>query len=143
MEWFDKEIELQLDQAVTSVKPVFEMFIAEHGLEHANLTCWVPHEVGALVQLGWEDGLVEDFKEFLADTAPPGEWTAHDEPGTPFRENFYEHIRTKLVGNVSMTLLVKNSELYMGEYQDLYYYSPVLEDIPDQRIFCRVLKLGQ
>ena len=140
MEIIDKEIKLTLKQEFTSVKSYFESLIKEENLTTANFVCWVPHEVSGLVQIGWEDGLLDDLKDFLNDTAPANKWKKHDEPGTPFRYNFYEHIRSKLVGNVSMTLIVKDGKLYIGKYQDLYFYSPVFKNIPEQKIFCRIVK---
>ena len=140
MEVIDKEIKLELKEEFTSVKNVFESLVEENDLNNANIVCWVPHEVSSLIQIGWEDGLLDDLKDFLNDKAPKGKWIKHDEPDTPFRHNFYEHIRSKLVGNVSMTLIVKNSKLYIGKYQDLYFYSPVFENISNQMIFCRILK---
>jgi len=107
---------------------------------NANIFCFIPHEVGSLVQIGWEDGLVEDLENFLNHIAPPNKWTKHDEPGTPFRNNFFEHVRTKLVGNTSLTLIVKDGELYLGKYQDIYYYSPVFKDVPNQKVLCRILR---
>jgi secondary thiamine-phosphate synthase enzyme len=140
MEFIDKEIKLELKEEFTSVKSLFKAFIRENDLKNANLVCWVPHEVSSLIQIGWEDGLLDDLKDFLNDKAPKGKWIKHDEPGTHFRYNFYEHIRSKLVGNVSMTLIIKDGKLYIGKYQDLYFYSPVFENIPNQKIFCRILK---
>lgn len=140
MQVIDKEIELELKEEFTSVKSLFESLVKENNLNNANIVCWVPHEVSSLIQIGWEDGLLDDLKDFLNDKAPKGKWMKHDEPDTPFRHNFYEHIRSKLVGNVSMTLIVKDSKLYIGKYQDLYFYSPVFENIPNQMIFCRILK---
>lgn len=141
MKYIDREINLKLTKKFTSVKSVFENIIREEKLIDANLVCWVPHEVGSLVQIGWENGLIEDLEAFLNDIAPKNKWTKHDEKGTPFRNNFFEHIRTKLVGNVSLTLIVKDKKLYLGKYQDLYFYSPAYKYIPDQKIFCRILKL--
>lgn len=141
MEYIDKEIDLKLSKQFTSVKDVFENLIKDEGLIDANLVCWVPHEVSSLIQVGWEDGLLEDLESFLSDTAPANKWKQHDKPDTPFRYNFFEHIRGKLVGNVSLTLIVKDGKLYIGKYQDLYFYSPVYKHIPDQKIFCRILKL--
>lgn len=141
MEYIDKEINLKLTKQFTSVKNVFEKIINDEGLVDANIVCWMPHEVGSLIQIGWEDGLIEDLEDFFNDTAPKNKWIKHDEPNTPFRNNFFEHIRGKLVGNVSLTLIVKNGKLYIGKYQDLYFYSPVYMHIPDQKIFCRILKL--
>ncbi len=140
MEIIDKEIKLELKEEFTSVKRLFESLVQENNLNNANIICWVPHEVSSLIQIGWEDGLVDDLKDFLNDKAAKGKWTKHDEPNTPFRHNFYEHIRSKLVGNISMTIIVKNSKLYIGKYQDLYFYSPVFEHIPKQTLFCRILK---
>ena len=138
MDLIEKRIKLELDDEFVSIKNEFERLIEKYELENADIVCWVPHEVGSMVQLGWEEGLIKDMKDFLSDTAPEGVWTEHDEPGTPFRENFYEHVRTKLVGTVNLTLIVKEGELFMGEYQDLYYYSPVWEEVPEQEIFCRI-----
>lgn len=140
MEFIDKEIKLKLDQEFTSVKSRLEALVKEEGLNNANIVCWVPHEVSSLIQVGWEDGLIDDLKSFLVDKAPPGKWMKHDEPDTPFRHNFFEHIRAKLVGSISLTLIVKKSKLYIGKYQDLYFYSPVFKEIPDQMIFCRITK---
>jgi len=140
MNIIDKELNLNLKEEFTSVKTLFENLIKEYKLKDANLTCWVPHEVSSLIQIGWEDGLLDDLKEFLKDTAPKNKWMNHDEPDTAFRHNFHEHIRSKLVGNISMTLIVKDGKLYIGKYQDLYFYSPVFEHIPNQKIFCRILK---
>lgn len=81
-----------------------------------------------------------ELEKFLSDTAPAGKWTKHDEPGTPFRKNFHEHIRTKLIGSVSMTFIVKDGELYIGKYQDIYFYSPLYKDKPDQKVLCRIIK---
>jgi secondary thiamine-phosphate synthase enzyme len=140
MNVIDKEINLNLKQEFTSIKSTFESLIKDYKLKDANLVCWVPHEVSSIVQIGWEDGLLDDLKEFLNDVAPKGKWLKHDEPDTAFRHNFYEHIRTKLVGNVSITLIVKEGKLYLGKYQDLYFYSPVYKSIPKQKVFCRILK---
>ncbi|MFH0856490.1 MAG: YjbQ family protein [bacterium] len=140
MNYMDKEINLDLKKLFTSVKDDLLKIIKTEELKNANLVCWVPHEVGSLVQLGWEEGLIEDMEEFLNDIAPPNKYLNHDETGTLFRHNFFEHIRTKIVGNVSLTLIVKDSDLYLGKYQDLYYYSPVFKDVPLQKIFVRILK---
>jgi len=140
MEYIDKEIKLELKKEFTSVKSVFESLVKELNVNNANIVCWVPHEVSSLVQIGWEDGLIEDLKDFLGDIALKGRWKKHDEPGTPFRYNFFEHIRNKLIGNNSITLIVKDGKLQIGEYQDLYFYSPVYKHKPKQRIFCRILK---
>jgi len=137
----DKEIKLHLEKQFTSLRNEFERLIKEERLNNANIFCWVPHEVSSLVQIGWEDGLIEDIEKFLEDTAPADKWIKHDEPGTPFGKNSHHHIRTKLVGSVSMNFIVKDSKLYLGKYQDIYFYSPVYKDIPEQKLFCRVLKL--
>ena len=141
MKTVDREINLSLKKQFTSLKNHFEELIKEENLKDANIFCWVPHEVSSLVQIGWEDGLIEDLEKFLEDTAPAGKWTKHDEPGTPFGKNFYHHIRTKLIGSVSMNFIVKDGKLYLGKYQDIYFYSPVYKDIPEQKVFCRILKL--
>jgi len=140
MEIIDKEIQLKLDQEFTSVKSRFESLIKDENLKTANIICWVPHEVSSLIQIGWEDGLIDDLKAFLKEKAPSNKWKNHDEPGTPFRYNFHEHIRAKLIGEISLTLIIKNSKLYIGKYQDLYFYSPVFKEAPDQKIFCRIMK---
>jgi secondary thiamine-phosphate synthase enzyme len=142
MEIIDQEINLELKKELTPVKSQFELLIKENNLNNANIVCWVPHDVSSLIQIGWEDGLINDLESFLNDTAPANKWLAHDEPDTPFRHNFHEHIRTKLVGNISMTLIVKDGQLYIGKYQDLYFYSPVFEHIPNQKIFCRIIKFN-
>jgi secondary thiamine-phosphate synthase enzyme len=139
-QFLDTEIDLVLKQEFTSVKKHFESIIKENKLNNANLVCFVPHEVSSLIQIGWEDGLLDDLKDFLIDVAPQGKYTKHDEPGTPFRHNFYEHIRAKLVGSISITLVVKSKKLYLGKYQDIYFYSPVYKNIPNQKIFCRIVK---
>ena len=140
MEIIDKEIKLKLKQEFTFLQEILEGFIGDNNLIEANLVCWVPHEVSSIIQIGWEDGLVDDLKEFLKDTCPSGKWKNHDEPGTPFRYNFHEHIRTKITGTVSITLIVKKGSLYIGKYQDLYYYSPLWKEISDQMIFVRIMK---
>jgi len=141
MKTIDKEINLHLERQFTSLRGDFEKLIEEEKLKDANITCWVPHEVSSLVQIGWEEGLIEDLEKFLEDTAPSGKWTRHDESGTPFGKNFHHHIRTKLIGSVSMNFIVKDGKLYLGKYQDIYFYSPVYKDIPEQKIFCRIFKL--
>ena len=136
----DIELPLKLKQDFTPVKDLFKSLVKKYKLNNANLVLWVPHEVSSLIQIGWEKGLLDDLREFLKDKAPEGKWIKHDEPGTPFRHNFYEHIRSKLIGSVSMTLIVKQGQLYIGKYQDLYFYSPVFKHIPNQKIFCRIVK---
>jgi thiamine phosphate synthase YjbQ (UPF0047 family) len=140
MKVIDREINLHLEKMFVPFKTELEKIIKEEKLENANIVCWVPHEVASLVQIGWESGLLDDLEKFLSDMAPPGKWTKHDEPGTPFRENFYEHVRTKLIGSVSMTFIVKNGELYFGKYQDVYYYCPLYKDKQNQKVLCRILK---
>lgn len=138
----DYEINLKISHQFTPIKDVFKKIISDHKLTNANLVCWVPHEVSSLVQIGWENGLIEDLEAFLNDIAPSGKWTKHDEPDTPFRNNFFEHLRTKLIGNVSLTLLVKDGKLYLGQYQNIYFYSPVYSQKPNQKILCRILKIA-
>jgi len=139
MKVIDREIKLRLKKMLTSLKEEFEKIIKEENLKNANIVCWVPHEVASLIQIGWESGLLEDLEKFLSDIVPSGKWTKHDEPGTPFRKNFHEHIRTKLIGSVSMTFIVKEGELYLGKYQDIYFYSPIYKNKPEQKVFCRIL----
>ncbi|NMB57101.1 YjbQ family protein [Candidatus Beckwithbacteria bacterium] len=139
MQIIDKEIDLNLEKVLTSVKEIFQELISQEKIKDGNLVLWVPHEVSSLIQIGWENGLTDDLINFLQDLAPEGKWTKHDEPNTPFRYNFFEHIRTKLIGTVSMTLIVKDGQLILGKYQDLYFYSPVYKAIPQQKIFCRML----
>lgn len=141
MEYIDVEIQLNLKSEFTSIKEDLNRLIKDNSLLDANIVCWVPHEVGCLTQMGWEDGVVDDAKDFLNDIAPKDKYKKHDEPGTPFRYNFHQHIRTKVIGNVSMTLMVKDGDLVIGKYQDLYFYSPVYDNIPNQKIICRILKL--
>ena len=140
MKIIDREINLNLGKMFTSLKSELEKVIREEKLKNANIVCWVPHEVSSLIQIGWEEGLIKDLEKFLEDIAPPGKWIEHDEPGTPFGKNFFEHIRTKLVGSVSLTLIIKDGKLYLGKYQDIYFYSPVFKDIPNQKVLCRILK---
>jgi thiamine phosphate synthase YjbQ (UPF0047 family) len=142
MEYVDREIKLTLTTQFSSILTDLEKLIKDEKLKDANIVCWVPHDVGCIVEMGWEDGLIPDLEKFLADVAPAGKWTAHDEPDTPFRHNFFEHVRTKLVGNVSITFIVKDGKLLMGKYQDIYFYSPVYKDKPNQKVFCRILKLN-
>jgi len=136
----DKEIEIHLDKEFVPLKDIFNKLIKEEKLDNANLVCWVPHEVSSIVQIGWEDGLLDDLKGFLKDTVLPEKWTKHDEPNTPFRKNAFEHIRTKIVGETSKTFIVKDGKLYIGQHQDIYFYSPVYKDKPNQKIFCRIVK---
>ena len=140
MKVIDEEIKLTLKSDFTPVVEVFQNLIKKHKLYNANLVCWVPHEVSSLVEVGWESGLLDDTRDFLKDVAPKGKWLHHDEPGTPFRYNFFEHVRTKILGQVHMTLIVKEGKLYIGKYQDLYFYSPVYKQIPHQKIFCRIMQ---
>lgn len=138
MDIVDTNIQLHLTQEFTSLKPHLSELIQKHELVNATIVCWVPHEVSSLVQIGWEKGLLEDIKDFLNDIVPKGMWINHDEPDTPFRHNFYEHIKTKLVGTVSMTFIVRDATLVLGEFQDIYFYSPVFDRIPNQKIVCRI-----
>lgn len=141
MLFIDKEINLNIEKEFTSVKPLFEALIKEQNLVNANIFCWLPHEVASLVFVGWEDGLIDDLKQFLDDAVPEDKYKHHDEPDTPFRYNSYEHFKTKLVGNTSVTLIVKEGKLYFGQYQDIYLYCPTFKDQPDKKIFCRILNL--
>ncbi|UCG95036.1 MAG: YjbQ family protein [archaeon] len=140
MEVLDRELKLHLEKPLTSVKSIFEELVREEGLKEANLVLWVPHEVSSLVQIGWEDGLMEDLEDFLEDSVPKNKWVKHDEPDTPFRHNFFEHMRSKLAGSVSLTIMVKDGRLCLGKYQDIYFYSPVYKHIPEQKILCRIMK---
>jgi len=139
MDIIDQEIKLTLIEEFTPIQKYIKKLIEKNNLVNANITCWVPHEVSSLIQIGWEDGLLDDLREFLRDTAPNNKWKNHDEPGTPFRYNFHQHIRSKLVGNVSMTLIIKDSKLYLGKYQDLYFYTPLWKEISKQKILCRII----
>lgn len=139
MRIIDKTINLQLKKDFTPFKKFLENLVKEFKLDNANIICWVPHEVSSIVQLGWEDGLIDDMRDILEKIAPPNTYKKHDEPGTPFRYNFYEHVRTKLIGNVSKTFIVKDGSLFLGKYQDLYFYSPVWKNIPNQQVFCRIV----
>jgi len=141
MNYTDKELTIKTSEEFTHFKPVIEKLVKDEKLNNAVIVCWVPHEVASIVQLGWEEGLLDDLKAFLKDTAPNGKWTKHDEPGTPFDKNFYEHIRTKLIGNVSMSFIIKDKQLVIGQYQDLYFYSPVFKHKPEHKVICRILKL--
>ena len=142
MEYFDLEMSLTLENEFTPIVEYIDSIIKEKNLKDANIFCFVPHEVSSIVQIWREDGLLDDARDFLSDIAPSGRRMNHDEPWTPFRYNFHEHIRSKFVWNVSVTLIVKDSKLYLWKYQNLYFYSPVYKDIPNQKIFCRILKFS-
>ena len=101
MNFIDREINLKLEKEFTSVKSPFESLIKDENLKNVNIICWIPHEVSSLVQIGWEDGLIEDLEKFLQDTIPKNKWKKHDEPGTPFRHNFQDHIKTVFIVNVN------------------------------------------
>lgn len=141
MDFIDKEINLTLEKDFTPVKEILDSLIKENNLVNANIICFVPHEVSSLVWIWWESWLIDDLRDFLNDNIPEWKYLNHDEPGTPYRYNFFEHMRSKLIGNTSLTLIVKDSQIYMWKYQDLCFYSPVFKNIPNQKIFCRVLKL--
>jgi len=140
MEIIDTVIKLHLKEEFTPFQTYLKKLIKDNNFTNANIVCWVPHEVSSLVQIGWENGLLEDLKEYLDEMVPPSKWKHHDEPGTSFRYNFFEHLRTKLIGDVSKTFIVKEGRLVIGKYQDLYFYSPVWKNIPDQQVVCRITK---
>lgn len=142
MKIIDTVIRLRLKKEFTPLKDSLNKLIKENNLVNANIVCWVPHEVSSIVQLGWEAGLLDDLRDYLEEMIPSGKWKHHDEPGTAFRHNFFEHIRTKLVGDVSKTFIIKDGRLVLGKYQDLYFYSPVWKEIPNQKVDCRILKFS-
>jgi len=140
MEIIDTEINLTLKSDFTSIIENLENLIKENNLINANIVCFVPHEVSSIIQIWWESWLIDDLRNFLKDVVPEWKWLNHDEPWTSFRYNFYEHMRSKLVWNVSITLIIKNWELLIWNYQDLYFYSPVFQNIPNQKIICRIMR---
>jgi len=140
MKIVDQEIEFNLKEEFTEIVPIIKNMIKDEKLENANLYIFVPHEVSSIVPIGWEDGLIDDAKDFLKNTVPEGKYKNHDEPGTPWRYNFFEHMRAKVAGQNSITLLVKDGELYIGKYQNYYFYSPVWKTIPDQKMLVRIEK---
>lgn len=141
MEFIDKEININPTDELTKLTEIFENIIQSEGLINANLFCWLPHEVASLVLAEADPNFLADIKDYLAETIPSGKWTKHDEPDTPFRYNAHEHLRTKVIGHHSMTLLVKDSKIWWGQYQDLYLYDPVYRQKPNKKIFVRIIKL--
>lgn len=139
MEILDIEMNFQLEKAFTPLRKELEKLVKEEGLSNANIVCWVPHEVASLVQLGLDEGLIEYAERFLENAAPE-KLTGYEESGAQFGKNFFEHIRAKLAGSVSMSFIVKDSKLYMGEDQDVYFYSPVYKQVPNQKMFLRIMK---
>lgn len=136
----DREIDFDLKDEFTDIVPIIKELIKNEGLVNANLYIFVPHEVSSIVPIGWESGLMDDIKDFLNDVVPEGKYKNHDEPDTPWRYNFFEHMRAKIAGQNSIMLLVKDSELYIGKYQNYYFYSPVWKTIPKQKMLVRIEK---
>ena len=138
MNFKDIEIDLNLQEEFTEILPIIEKIIKDERLNNANMTIFIPHEVSSIVPIGWEDGLLEDLKNYLLDVVPSKKYKNHDEPNTPFRYNFDEHMRVKIAGTNSITFIIKDKSLYLGKYQNYYFYSPVYKNIPKQKMFIRI-----
>ncbi|HOZ37106.1 MAG TPA: YjbQ family protein [bacterium] len=139
MEYIDKEIDIKPEGELTKITGFFEDLIQSEDLVNANIFCWLPHEVSSLVLAEADPNFLADIKDYLAETIPAGKWVKHDEPNTPFRFNAHEHIRTKVIGHHSLTLLIKDAKIWWGKYQDLYLYNPVYRH-KSNKIFVRIMK---
>ncbi|MCD6477133.1 MAG: YjbQ family protein [Candidatus Aenigmarchaeota archaeon] len=136
------EIEIEMKSELQGIKENLENIIKSKNVKNGKMECHLPHEVAAFIWLGWESGLKKDMLNFLKDILPAGKYKEHDEPGTPFRYNFYQHAQVKLVGEPTLILQIKDNKLYLGKYQDIMILEPVFKEIPKLKIFYRLYIFG-
>jgi len=141
MQYLDLETEIKTTKELTNIKQLLENLVKESGVSNGTLNCWVPHEVASIVQIEDDPNLKEDFLNFVTDIIPEKKWIKHDEPGTSFRFNAFNHFRTKLLGHFQIELIIRDKELVIGKYQGFFIYNPVFKDKLVIKLICRIIDL--
>ena len=92
-----------------------EKIIKESGLKEGRCYLFVPHTTaGITVNEGADPAVAEDILDKLSELVPESQDYHHTEG------NAEAHIKSTLVG-ISLTLLIKNSQLVLGTWQSVFF----------------------
>ena len=95
-------------------------FVKSSGIEAGMVVVSSLHTTSAIFINEWQDALVHDMKEYLANVISKNDYFRHNDPAHSDcdRHNADSHIRALLLG-MSMTLQIANSDVVLGEFQSV------------------------
>jgi len=90
---------------------------------------FIPGATGAVTTIECEDGLLDDFKDFLERIAPAGADYKHNLSHAD--RNGHSHVRASLIGP-SLSIPVRNGEMVLGVWQQVVFIE--LDSRPRDRV---------
>lgn len=100
---------------MVNITEEIEKIIKESGLKEGRCYLFVPHTTaGITVNEGADPAVAEDILDKLSELVPESQDYHHTEG------NAEAHIKSTLVG-ISLTLLIKNSQLVLGTWQSVFF----------------------
>ena len=95
-------------------------FVKSSGIEAGMVVVSSLHTTSAIFINEWQDALVHDMKEYLANVISKNDYFRHNDPAHSDcdRHNADSHIRALLLG-MSMTLQIANGDVVLGEFQSV------------------------
>lgn len=101
---------------IVDVTPQVRELLSGSGLQHGQLTVFVPGSTAGVTTIEYEPGLVRDLPEAFEKIAPTGIRYHHD--ATWGDGNGYAHVRAALLG-ASFTAPFENGQLLLGTWQQI------------------------
>lgn len=133
----------QLIDVTADVRAAVERSEVQNGM----VLVYSPHTTCAVVINELESGFLEDFAEFLADTAPAeGRYYRHDdlsirtegiEDDTADHPNGHSHIRAGMLSSSSQTIPIVDGALLLGTWQRVFFCE--LDRSRPRKVFIQVI----
>ena len=91
--------------------------VAESGVKEGMVLVSAMHITAAVYVNDWEDGLIEDFQEWLEKLAPSGRPYRHHQTG---EDNADAHLKRTLMGHQVIVPITKG-KLDLGPWEQIFY----------------------
>jgi secondary thiamine-phosphate synthase enzyme len=95
-------------------------FVRSSGVRAGTVTISSLHTTSAIFINEWQDALIHDFKEYVANAINKDVYYRHNDPAWSDcdRHNADSHLRSSMLGT-SLTLQVAGGDVVLGEWQSI------------------------
>ena len=94
-----------------------QRIVRESGVKEGMVLVSAMHITAAVYVNDWEDGLIDDFQEWLEKLAPAGKPYRHHQTG---EDNADAHLKRTIMGHQVM-LPITRGELDLGPWEQVFY----------------------
>src|SRR5512136_2073324 len=111
--WFNTRTKREYINITTKVQEV----VQKSGVREGMVLVSAMHITAGVYVNDWEDGLIEDFGEWLEKLAPSGRNYRHHQTG---EDNADAHLKRTLIGH-QVILPITNGKLDLGPWEQVFY----------------------